>query len=307
MGGPKNKGYKRSWKNLLLNKQYQLSFTLLMVGVSALLMAGLGFWVNREAQRATQIFLNDVKDCRVAPAGMTGDGSDRDTSAAAPADERPRAEVDVDVGEMKMVDPNREPAPDGDAPVDPDGDPPMEPGVDAPKEAPDVSPPPPETAPAATIAAPEAMVDRTRWPIDAACQKTQAHRRQELLDGQRLILYVLIGVGVLLMIGLTLFGIKMTHKVAGPLHKVSLYLAKMRDGKYDTVYNLRKGDQLVDFYEHFKGGHAGVKKMQQEDLERLSEILDAADEHKLADKSPELAAAIEELKQIAKRKEEGLV
>ena len=31
--------YKRSWKNLLLNKRYQLRFTLFMVGVSALLMS----------------------------------------------------------------------------------------------------------------------------------------------------------------------------------------------------------------------------------------------------------------------------
>jgi len=48
MGGPRNKTYKRSWRNLLLNKQYQLSFTLLMVGLAALLMAGLGWWVNGE-------------------------------------------------------------------------------------------------------------------------------------------------------------------------------------------------------------------------------------------------------------------
>ena len=54
------------------------------------------------------------------------------------------------------------------------------------------------------------------------------------------------------MLGLAVYGIKMTHKVAGPLFKVSLYLAKMRDGRFDKVYNLRKGDQLVDFYEHFK-------------------------------------------------------
>ncbi|HUH03116.1 MAG TPA: hypothetical protein VML75_14065, partial [Kofleriaceae bacterium] len=67
MGAPKNKGYKRSWKNLLLNKQYQLSFTLLMVGLSAILMVALGYWVNREATRATEIFLNDVKDCRIPP------------------------------------------------------------------------------------------------------------------------------------------------------------------------------------------------------------------------------------------------
>ena len=40
-----DRSYKRSWKNLLLNKRYQLRFTLFMVGLSALLMVGLGIWV----------------------------------------------------------------------------------------------------------------------------------------------------------------------------------------------------------------------------------------------------------------------
>ena len=70
------------------------------------------------------------------------------------------------------------------------------------------------------------------------------------------------------MLGLAIYGIKMTHKVAGPLFKVSLYLAKMRDGRFDKVYNLRKGDQLVDFYEHFKTAHAGVVQLEQDDIEQ---------------------------------------
>jgi hypothetical protein len=73
-----------------------------------------------------------------------------------------------------------------------------------------------------------------------------------------------------------LLGIKMTHKVAGPLYKVTLYLAKMRDGRYDKVYDLRKGDQLVEFYEHFKHAHAGVVALEQADVDRIAAALDAA-------------------------------
>ena len=47
--------YKRSWKNLLINKRYQLRFTLFMVGVSAILMSGLGVWVMKEANEATTV------------------------------------------------------------------------------------------------------------------------------------------------------------------------------------------------------------------------------------------------------------
>src|SRR4249919_3530202 len=55
-----NKGYKRSWKNLLLNKRYQLEFTLFMVGISAVLMAGLGIWVMKEANDATTVAKNSI-------------------------------------------------------------------------------------------------------------------------------------------------------------------------------------------------------------------------------------------------------
>src|SRR5580765_2750262 len=64
------KGYKRSWKNLLLNKRYQLRFTLFMVGVSAVLMAGLGWWVMKEANEATKLAINSVqgRPCPKIPA-----------------------------------------------------------------------------------------------------------------------------------------------------------------------------------------------------------------------------------------------
>jgi hypothetical protein len=55
MSAPQNKGYKRSWKNLLLNKRYQLRFTLFMVALSAVLMGLLGWWVMKVAGRATEV------------------------------------------------------------------------------------------------------------------------------------------------------------------------------------------------------------------------------------------------------------
>ncbi len=56
--------YKRSWKNLLLDKGYQLKFTLFMVLVSALLMAGLGYWVLLKAHSATTIAIQQLDDPR---------------------------------------------------------------------------------------------------------------------------------------------------------------------------------------------------------------------------------------------------
>jgi hypothetical protein len=133
------------------------------------------------------------------------------------------------------------------------------------------------------------------------CEIRQAGSIAALEDGRKRIMWVLLGTGLLLMLGLALYGIKMTHRVAGPLFKVSLYFAKMRDGRLDKVYNLRKGDQLVDFYEHFKHAHAGVVGMERDDIERLKAAIAAAEAAGLSDHS-----SITELRTLLARKEKSL-
>jgi hypothetical protein len=115
------------------------------------------------------------------------------------------------------------------------------------------------------------------------------------------ILYVLIATGLILVFGLAGYGIKMTHRVAGPLFKVQLYLAKMRDGRFDKVYNLRKGDQLVAFYDHFKQAHAGVVALEKSDIERLKKTIAAA-EGAGAGEHP----SIVELRAMLERKEKSV-
>jgi hypothetical protein len=133
------------------------------------------------------------------------------------------------------------------------------------------------------------------------CEMRQAGAVALLERGRMRILWVLIGTGLLLMFGLGIYGIKMTHKVAGPLFKVTLYLAKMRDGRYDKVWNLRKGDQLIDFYEHFKSAHAGVVTMERGDIERIKATIEAAEAAGIGDHE-----SIVELKTLLARKEKAL-
>ena len=328
MGAPKNKGYKRSWKNLLLNKRYQLRFTLFMVGLSAVLMGVLGWWVNREAKKATTIFLNMVQECPRPPVLVTGD------------DEAPAPAVVPDPGASGAVAPDVAPD-DGEAPAEPaTGDKPdeatakkysdeeiaklvgseaaqvgtmmgEEPGDEAGEGGGEAGERPRRSVAVTTS---EMTIERRvnpnfveRTVKSHACHMEQSAQKEALFAGQRLILYVMVVVGLMLILGLTIYGIKMTHKVAGPLHKISLYFAKMRDGKYDTVWNLRKGDHLVEFYDHFKGAHAGLKKVQEEDIAELQAVLEAADKADLASKSPELAAMIDEMRTMLARKEESIV
>jgi hypothetical protein len=138
------------------------------------------------------------------------------------------------------------------------------------------------------------------------CIAGQKTKQVDLLDRERLIAYVMFAVGAMLILGLFGYGIKMTHRVAGPLYKVQLYFKKLRDGKYDQVYNLRKGDHLVEFYEVFKHAHDGLREMAEKDVKELAAIIEAAEKADLESKSPEIAAALEEMRSILKSKEDAL-
>lgn len=374
-----NQGYKRSWKNLLLNKRYQLRFTLFMVGVSAILMSGLGIWVMKEANEATTVAMARVRGeaCPKVPEVIDLASGMDEAPVPMNIDDEPAPEAGPDGAADDAAPEN------GDAAAaDSDAD-----------DTADVKPTPSQVDPA-HVAAHNAQSDllavKVLWCTDAECKPETAqpllvkvkncdeyvkaklesadavdalrkvtipvvkcdgggepysvaeaepeHRATVQLEetsmtitptlptdfadrivahhtcemrqqgsianlerGRKRILWVLIGTGLLLMIGLALYGIKMTHKVAGPLFKVSLYFAKMRDGRLDKVYNLRKGDQLVDFYDHFRHAHAGVVNMEKDDIEHIKATIAAAEAAGIGDH-----ASVAELRTLLARKEKSL-
>ena len=124
------------------------------------------------------------------------------------------------------------------------------------------------------------------------------------LEGRRAMLdRLIVGLGLALSLGLFVYGIKMTHKVAGPPAQVALYCDKVAAGKFDTVYNLRRGDQLVDFYEHFRQAHGVMRARQERDVATLRAVVEAADGDELAGRSEELAARLEDLRGLLRAKE----
>jgi hypothetical protein len=297
-----DKGYKRSWKNLLLNKRYQLRFTLFMVGLSAVLMALLGWWVMAVAGRSTTVAINNVLGEEVCkdPAALA--------ASEEPAEEAPAPEPPPGAHGVIPRDPSSDPGGDRSGGVAEGDSGRPKPVVTIEESEMQILDTPPaghsgKKPEAATPAGEDPAALRATFE---ECKAHQAAQIKKLEDRRRLIFWVLIGVGSMLVIGLLFYGIKMTHRVAGPLHKVQLYMAKLRDGKYDTVYNLRKGDHLVDFYAHFKLAHAGMKKWQEEDVARLKAVIAAAEEGKLEGRSPELAAALADLRALLARKEASL-
>jgi hypothetical protein len=118
----------------------------------------------------------------------------------------------------------------------------------------------------------------------------------ELHSEDRILVYKMIGLGVGLIVILSAYLVIMTHKVAGPLYKVSMYFDRMAQGRLGNVTALRKGDMLQDFFGNFREMHEAVRKRMQTDVitlegavhalrskaggdPRMADALDAMDKH----------------------------
>ncbi|MBA2540411.1 MAG: hypothetical protein H0V17_12295 [Deltaproteobacteria bacterium] len=304
--------YKRSWKNLLINKRYQLRFTLFMVGLSTLLMTGLGIWIMIVANETTKVAITSErgKSCPKVPAIQAPYEEVPDApppsmklpdapTPDAPDGARKRPKIDVTLDEMEMAKPVQivPPVPGGksinfesDGPTHKKGDPDPASGRRFESDGPIVKKGDPN---------PKSFGRRVvdHW----TCELGIVAKAKDLEASHTRILMVLIAACILLVVGLAIYGIKMTHKVAGPLFKVQLYLAKMKEGRFDKVWNLRKGDQLVEFYDHFKQAHAGVVALETSDIERLKKAIAAAESAGAGDHP-----SIVELRTMLERKEKSV-
>ena len=108
---------------------------------------------------------------------------------------------------------------------------------------------------------------------------------------KELILIIAIVVfGIIFLVILFLFFIVITHKVAGPLYKMGRYIDDVREGRLHTVYNLRKGDQLAGFYNRFKLMHEALKEREQADIKAMESVLAICENQQAS------GVAVEELK-----------
>ena len=136
---------------------------------------------------------------------------------------------------------------------------------------------------------------------DANNQSFQENVASDLESEDKALVYKMIGAGLGLIVILSLYLIIMTHKVAGPLFKVSIYFERMAEGRLGNVTPLRRGDMLVDFFDNFKTMHEAV---------RAREIADVATMEKVAaglrgGDNRSLTEALDELeKHVDKRKKQ---
>src|SRR5262249_34794179 len=77
----------------------------------------------------------------------------------------------------------------------------------------------------------------------------------------------------LLVVGVGFAGIIVTHRVAGPIYKMKKQLRELGDGNYRVPFPLRKGDELVDFFEEFRSMVTQLRQRQEREIGLLDRAI----------------------------------
>jgi methyl-accepting chemotaxis protein len=141
---------------------------------------------------------------------------------------------------------------------------------------------------------------------DASRQEFEDHVSSVLAADDQALIYKMIAVGLGLVLILSAYLVIMTHKVAGPLFKVSSYFDQMAEGRLGAVTPLRRGDMLQDFFRDFKAMHESLRTRVEADvvvIERtLSALRDAEASPAARGKLVDALAALEQ--HVATRKKQ---
>jgi nitrogen fixation/metabolism regulation signal transduction histidine kinase len=94
-----------------------------------------------------------------------------------------------------------------------------------------------------------------------------------LTDKQHAMLYTLVGALSLMVVLIGFAGILVTHKVAGPIFKMKRQISDVGKGRLQIPGKLRKGDELVHFFETFETMVRNLRRRQEVEIEKLERAI----------------------------------
>lgn len=132
-------------------------------------------------------------------------------------------------------------------------------------------------------------------PIPAAFQEEWA-RNDSVMIG------LTAAMTVLMAVALGLFGILITHRVAGPVYVMSHYITVLSHGRYPVMRPLRKKDELKTFFERFQTAIESLRTREAEEAKTLDLAVRTLS---TVANTPELEAALGELRTLRDRKKDA--
>ncbi|HVE81789.1 MAG TPA: signal protein [Myxococcales bacterium] len=83
------------------------------------------------------------------------------------------------------------------------------------------------------------------------------------------LVWALLAISVAMAAALSLVGVVITHRVAGPVHVMTHYLNVLGGGRYPILRPLRKGDELQRFFEAFQGAVESMRSREAGEADTL--------------------------------------
>ena len=104
---------------------------------------------------------------------------------------------------------------------------------------------------------------------------SQALKHQSQIIERQTVTFAIVIVTALLMmvLGVGLAGVVVTHKVAGPVYKMQKLLGELAKGHFRVVARLRKGDELQYFFDAFNEAAEQLSRRQEDEIEQLTKAI----------------------------------
>jgi nitrogen fixation/metabolism regulation signal transduction histidine kinase len=87
----------------------------------------------------------------------------------------------------------------------------------------------------------------------------------------RTVIFYIIGFVVLMALSLFIWGIFITHRVAGPIFIISRFLRQIADNQVPPTRQLRKGDELQELFDNFTAMVDSLKRQRCDECETLTQ------------------------------------
>lgn len=135
------------------------------------------------------------------------------------------------------------------------------------------------------LAAQQAALEQQAQSLSAQANDLERQQKQ--------LLWTLAIALVMLSLGMGAVGIVFTHKVAGPIFKMTRQLKRLGDGDMRVPEPLRKGDELTAFFGTFRETVERLRAQREDELAMLDDIREGVDDEALAGELDKLRSELE--------------
>jgi nitrogen fixation/metabolism regulation signal transduction histidine kinase len=118
----------------------------------------------------------------------------------------------------------------------------------------------------------DAVLARTQKQLEA---NSLTLKSQSQMIEREYVVFAIVIVSALLMLvlGVGLAGVVVTHKVAGPVFKMKRLLGELAKGHFRVVARLRKGDELQYFFDAFNDAAEQLSRRQEDEIEQIGSVI----------------------------------